>query len=604
MDSAIYDFIAPSTGADGSSFHAIPVWQPSRLLGVNESADDGVDALLATLKGQTGQVVVFGFSQSTVAEVRVRAELQAMRERGETVPDVTFVGIGVGNRPNGGISSRFAGVTLPFFDFSFDGPQPNNDTDFKFIDIARQYDALADLPQFPMNPVATANAVLGFTFVHLLYGEEVSLDPDSPKYVPGTVSETVGNTTYYWIPTVDLPLLDPLRLIGVPEQALDIVEPFVKVLVEAGYDRSVPFGEPTPAQLIPVIDPVTLGVQLLAAAVEGANNAAAIGGGHLPGYGPLTQRLAAAVGWTTETIGTPYRDIVRAANEVFNPFEAFAALTGPPARYMGTVLNPLLVRTLSTVVDPVVAAVTTRAEKNVLFPQGPSGPLAHVLINLLKRVAPHLGAAPTTTRPGIDAISADGPAASTEVKTTDALIQQRIRQRSNDIHDPPAFAAHGRAAVEDHSPPEGRAITDGVSAIDIGDAPTNISGKVHLPADIRDRQRENGDGRHSSWTTGSKTSWEPSPYSPRAERKTTQKTDPPRALDKPTHTPAAGRAGEKSAGAAARADQQRATTRPPRPLGADSGKRSTQRTSGSSVEASERADSGGEDQPGRASDTA
>jgi PE-PPE domain len=60
----------------------------------------------------------------------------------------------------------------------------------------------------------------------------------SPKYMPGTIKQRYGDTTYYRIPTADLPLLDPLRLAVVPEPMIDIAEPFVKVLVEAGYDSS------------------------------------------------------------------------------------------------------------------------------------------------------------------------------------------------------------------------------------------------------------------------------------------------------------------------------------------------------------------------------
>ena len=67
---------------------------------------------------------------------------------------------------------------------------------------------------------------------------------------------THGDSSYYLFPTQDLPLFDPLRSLGVPEPLIDVVEPFFRVIVELGYDRSIPPWEPTPARLIPPLHPV------------------------------------------------------------------------------------------------------------------------------------------------------------------------------------------------------------------------------------------------------------------------------------------------------------------------------------------------------------
>ena len=40
---------------------------------------------------------------------------------------------------------------------------------------------------------------------------------------------------------------------------IDVVEPFFRVIVELGYDRTIPPWEPTPARLIPTLNPVDLG---------------------------------------------------------------------------------------------------------------------------------------------------------------------------------------------------------------------------------------------------------------------------------------------------------------------------------------------------------
>jgi hypothetical protein len=47
-------------------------------------------------------------------------------------------------------------------------------------------------------------------------------------------------------------LYGPLRTLRVPESFIDVIEPFFGVLVELGYDRSIPPWVSTPARLIPM----------------------------------------------------------------------------------------------------------------------------------------------------------------------------------------------------------------------------------------------------------------------------------------------------------------------------------------------------------------
>ena len=71
-------------------------------------------------------------------------------------------------------------------------------------------------------------------------------------------------------------MFGPLRTLGVPEPVIDVVEPFFRVIVELGYDRSIPPWEPTPARLIPPLDPATVAGDLVDAVGEGITNAAAL----------------------------------------------------------------------------------------------------------------------------------------------------------------------------------------------------------------------------------------------------------------------------------------------------------------------------------------
>ena len=167
----------------------------------------------------------------------------------------------------------FPASTSPF-EWTFDGPE-QTDTQFQTHVIIRQYDGVADFPLYPLNPVATLNALLGIVYVQpFLF--DVSLAPD-PTATPATVSQH-GNTTYYFFETEDLPLFGPLRTLGVPESLIDVVEPFFRVLVELGYDRTIPPGEPTPARLIPPLDPAKVITDLVNAIGEGVKNALALVG--------------------------------------------------------------------------------------------------------------------------------------------------------------------------------------------------------------------------------------------------------------------------------------------------------------------------------------
>jgi hypothetical protein len=448
VQSAINDFIAPTLGG---SYTGIAVTTPEQALGINQSVQQGLADLQAAMAQQQqndpgAPYVVFGYSQSAVIENLEKAQLEQQKAAGQPVPNVTFVEIGDGNRPNGGIAERFAGLTIPFADFTFNGAAPNNTQNgIPTIDIARQYDGLADFPQYPIDVVADANALLGIVFVHLLYGEEVSLNPSSPNYVPGTTVQQDGDTTYYFIPTAQLPLLDPLRVLGVPESVLDIVQPFLKVLVEAGYDRSIPFGQPTPAQLIPVLDPVTLTLQLGEAALQGANNAAAIAGTQLPGYTALSNLLTTAESRSAAAIGAPYGAQVSAINDAFNPIQTFDQLEGPPARAFDGIVNGLGIPTvLNAVLDATLFKLTALVENDILFPQTAATAdipnttaltpnlvttrLQHTPNTLGSNVAAPTGPAATPRSPRKTTITWSPPRARTQTELTDSRVAQDATQ--------------------------------------------------------------------------------------------------------------------------------------------------------------------------------
>ncbi len=174
------------------------------------------------------------------------------------------------NRPNGGILARFEGLYIPILGVSFDGATP--DDEYTTIDVARQYDLIADFPKYPLNLLADLNALMGYVYLHPNYGSSV-VDLNDPSTYD---SYTSGNTTYYLVHTEHLPLLQPFRDIGIPAPVIDLVEPTLRVLIELAYDRTpANMGVPTRAGLIPHINLDKLASDLRAAAEEGVRNALA-----------------------------------------------------------------------------------------------------------------------------------------------------------------------------------------------------------------------------------------------------------------------------------------------------------------------------------------
>ena len=176
--------------------------------------------------------------------------------------------------------------TVPILDATFGLPTPT-DTAMSTVDIAFQYDGVADFPQYPINLLADLNAIAGFWYTHGSYlGQEPNgltpaelaaaiADPANQQLVAGS------DTTYVLIPTPDLPLLQPLREFAAftgtqafVRPLIDLVQPALRVLIETGYDRSLPYSTPAPFQLIPRVNPITVTVDLVNAIGEGIRDAA------------------------------------------------------------------------------------------------------------------------------------------------------------------------------------------------------------------------------------------------------------------------------------------------------------------------------------------
>jgi PE-PPE domain-containing protein len=220
--------------------------------------------------------VVFGFSQSATIATDYLDEIANGTVKNPPSPaDLRFVLVGDPNNPDGGLFERFDGFYLPGFNEPFNGATPDlaYPTDIYTI----QYDGFADFPRYPLDFLADANAVAGIYYDHL--SPDPAYETLTPAQVGTAVVEPVspgaaGDTTYYMIPTQTLPLLEPLVQAGAPQWLINLVNPDLRVLVDMGYGNiGGPDTEyaniPTPAQLLEVVNPLTVGVDLIDGAVQG-----------------------------------------------------------------------------------------------------------------------------------------------------------------------------------------------------------------------------------------------------------------------------------------------------------------------------------------------
>ncbi len=299
-------------GPGGPAWPDEPWWKLSGLFDL--TADQSVQAGVADLEAAMAahgndHLVIFGASQAAFIANKEKRRLAEQYPPGTTAPDIDFVLLGDPNVPNGGLNSRFPGLPTVILG-TFDGPELT-DTQFHTDVINRQYDMAADFPLYPLNVVADLNALLGFFYVHTnLFDVSLPTDPTtSPAY-----QGTHGDSSYYFFPTADLPLFAPLRQLGVPEALIDVVEPFFRVIVELGYDRTIPPWEPTPARLIPTtLNPAKVATDLLNAIGEGINNAAALVGSPPPlsipapvtSPAPITEPAKADISHQMTSTNTP-----------------------------------------------------------------------------------------------------------------------------------------------------------------------------------------------------------------------------------------------------------------------------------------------------------
>jgi hypothetical protein len=220
--------------------------------------------------GASAPIYVVGYSQGSNAASDVIDE--AARLNSDRNPDgtlntsndldlsnTTFVLTGNGARNDGGLWARLPGVYVPLIGLSFGqstNPSDPNDPNApgQIIMISKQYDGASDWPKYVLtNPLSAANAALGFVYVHNgYYADSTAMDDldtnddgkldqseinaaDQDKYIitqNGNVVDVVVKNE-----PGQLPLTQPLRALGVPDSVILAMDPILRAIIDAGYER-------------------------------------------------------------------------------------------------------------------------------------------------------------------------------------------------------------------------------------------------------------------------------------------------------------------------------------------------------------------------------
>lgn len=234
-------------------------------LPLNTSVDQGIQILsdvLTPLPAGT-PVTVFGYSQSAILESLLQGGYTVEVDGQDVkfgVPtglsdSINFVFVGNEMNPNGGFLSRFSGrdmpmfslpsLGIPFYGPTPGGPLPPTGQEYVTTNYQREYDGFSDFPRYPINFLSVLNAAIGIAYVHVQYTPTISQEQCAQKAfcllktqveAAMPLPSTSPSQQYFFIPTENLPLLQPLRdipFIGNP--LADLIQPSLKVIVDFGY---------------------------------------------------------------------------------------------------------------------------------------------------------------------------------------------------------------------------------------------------------------------------------------------------------------------------------------------------------------------------------
>ncbi|MCG5433511.1 PE-PPE domain-containing protein [Mycobacterium sp. MYCO198283] len=340
--------LGPATGPGD------PTYDESEAIATARTVQAVKDAQATRQPGET--IYVVGYSQGAGGASRAIDQLErdSAADGVDYTDGVQFVLGSDPRRNDGGILARLpAGVYLPIFGVTFGDGTSSQHT--KVLQVTKQYDGVADAPNYIFNVVSDANAVMGYYYLHPGYYETVdpSADPNDPTRIVTYSTDRNVTDVLVKAPVGELPLTMPLRQLGVPPNVVAALDPFLRAVIETGYARpGVAPSQPVPFALVPPPSAwaqdavnVTSGAVRTGQALGGVATTGLPAGGAAtppasPATAPAAQRSEPSI---DEPAATAHSDDAPAARQVTTPRPARAQWQLP--KVMRSLLNPTEQRT-------------------------------------------------------------------------------------------------------------------------------------------------------------------------------------------------------------------------------------------------------------------
>lgn len=211
---------------------------------VGRHIGNGAARIIDAVNATPGPLAVIGTSHGATNTDDAQRLMDA--DPNSASPDrVEFVMM---NDPERGIVTVFlpeGGVRIPFLGY-ITPPLPSEyQSKYDTTVVAHEYDLWGDFPNRPWNLVAVVNSLAASIFVHqLAYGVPDGLAPQNVE-----VNSLGATTTSYFVPTAHLPITEPLRIVGIPDPAVDRLDAALRPTIDAGYSRN-----DAPGDLRPYLD--------------------------------------------------------------------------------------------------------------------------------------------------------------------------------------------------------------------------------------------------------------------------------------------------------------------------------------------------------------
>jgi hypothetical protein len=260
--------LLPGLGLDGPS--------------VGESVDVGVNNLDAAIKtGRPGTAIGLSEGGFVVDGEQARLATDPTAPPPDKLNFATF-GDPIGRHAFGQsfLTAMFpVGSVVPALDYTMPPPYESQYDTNRFV---AAYDSIADFPDRPDNMFALANTLFGLATGHTAVAfTNPSMVP--PQNIRTTINSRGAKDTTIMVPEKHLPLVMPLKYVGIDEGTLNKLDAILTPRVNAGYSRN---DDPStaPVQVDPVhgFDP---------AEVTAPTNQATFGGG----TDPLSQIVSGAM---------------------------------------------------------------------------------------------------------------------------------------------------------------------------------------------------------------------------------------------------------------------------------------------------------------------